>query len=400
MPKTSSGRKRGGKNRGYFYRKGRGWHVVDSGQMIALLDSQGNKLKDPKLPDRVVREAHARWLLGKDTQRQAEEIETIEETNVTVLQVCQAYLANAKATGAAKTHHDRADTLFDFCFGLPPQFRRKDGKEAEPLTTARKREMADHRIHEGYGRLVVSDLLPLHIDQWLNAHPTWKGGRRTRIQAVKRALNYAKDAGLIAKNPIRGYRTPRPVSRVTYITPEQEKACYEHARRALAMAIRVCIRTGARPGSEFAALTAKHVKIEDGRMEWKFAAEEIKTRRPRVIRIRDPHIIQIVKEAVKRHPTGPLFRNAAGKPWRRESLSLGFRLLKRRLRKHGIEMDDDACMYSCRHTYAKRILQGYWNQKPTNIETLARLMGNSPQVCREHYLQWSEIDNDPLWDAC
>jgi len=30
---------------------------------------------------------------------------------------------------------------------------------------------------------------------------------------------------------------------------------------------------------------------------------------------------------------------------------------------------------------------------------LARLMGNTPQVCRDHYLQWSEIDNDLLWDA-
>ena len=57
-------------------------------------------------------------------------------------------------------------------------------------------------------------------------------------------------------------------------------------------------------------------------------------------------------------------------------------------------------MYATRHTYAKRTLQGYWTGKATNIETLARLMGNSPQVCREHYLQWSEIDNDPLWEAC
>lgn len=39
------------------------------------------------------------------------------------------------------------------------------------------------------------------------------------------------------------------------------------------------------------------------------------------------------------------------------------------------------------YTFAKRVLQGYWSGKSTNIEMLAKLMSNSPQVCRDHYLQ-------------
>ena len=247
---------------------------------------------------------------------------------------------------------------------------------------------------------MLSDLKPLHIDQWLNAHPTWKGGRRSRIQAVKRAINYAKESGLIAANPIYGYKTPRPVSRVTNITPKQEAACLELANHALRMAIKVCIRTGARPGSEFAKLSAKHVFDRGDRMEWKFQPDEAKTRTLRIIRIRDPEVMQIVRQQMKHHKRGPLFLNTRGAPWTRESLAGGFRALKERLkRRKGIELDADACMYSCRHTYAKRILQGHWSGKATNIETLARLMGNSPQVCRDHYLQWSEIDNDPVWEV-
>jgi len=61
----------------------------------------------------LVREAHARFLLSKQAR-------PAQRCQVTVLEVCQAYLENTKATGAAKTHSDRADTLFDFCFGLPP----------------------------------------------------------------------------------------------------------------------------------------------------------------------------------------------------------------------------------------------------------------------------------------
>jgi hypothetical protein len=61
--------------------------------------------------------------------------------------------------------------------------------------------------------------------------------------------------------------------------------------------------------------------------------------------------------------------------------------------------DRDCVLYSTRHTYAKRILQGYWSGKPTNIETLARLMGNSPAICRAHYLQWDETSTEFLWQS-
>ena len=102
---------------------------------------------------------------------------------------------------------------------------------------------------------------------------------------------------------------------------------------------------------------------------------------------------------MKLHKTGPIFRSKSGKPWTKKNLSQRFRFLKYKLVKMGVEFDSDCCMYSCRHTYAKRTLEGYWTGKATNIETLARLMGNSPQVCRDHYLQWSTVDNEFLWES-
>lgn len=396
MTKKKQGRKRGGRNRGYFFRKGRGWYATESGRMIPLRYEDGEHIKDARANEADVKEAHARWLLDRNVEQVSDE----PEDAVTMLEVCQAYLANVKATGAVRTLRNRADTLFDFCFGLPPQFRNKTDDRTVPLTPQRKREAAKMRIHDGYGQLLFSDLKPLHVDQWLNAHPTWTaGGRRTRIQALKRAVNYCKERGLIDRNPIHGYSTPRSRGRVTYLTPEQEEACYENCKPEAGLAIRVCIRTGARFGCEFAAVTAKHVVDHGDRMEWVFKSDESKTGRLRIIRITDPDIIAAVRRQMERYPQGPLFRNSKGTPWIETNLSQRFRTMKRRLARKGIELDADACMYSCRHTYAKRILQGYWSGKPTNIETLARLMGNTPQVCRDHYLQWSMIDNDPLWDA-
>jgi hypothetical protein len=88
-------------------------------------------------------------------------------------------------------------------------------------------------------------------------------------------------------------------------------------------------------------------------------------------------------------------------PWKADNLTVAFTRLRRRVeRVEGIQFDADACMNTCRHTYAKRTLQGYWTGKPTTTETLARLMGNTPQVCWEHYVQWCEAYNTALWEAC
>src|SRR5262249_52687987 len=155
---------------------------------------------------------------------------------------------------------------------------------------------------------------------------------------------------MISANPIRGYKVPKAIGRVTYLTPEQEAAIYKKAKPGFAKAIKVCIRTGARPGCEFAAVTAQHVTDYGDRMEWVFQPHESKTKILRTIRIVDAEIMAIVREQIKEFPEGPIFRNAQGKPWTREALSERFRDIKHRLADQGIKFDKDACMYSCRHT--------------------------------------------------
>lgn len=401
MAQKRRGRKKGGRNRGFYYRKGRGWYAVEGSQRIPLRYENGEHIKAQDADGRDIQEAHARYLLERQET-------PVAQDTTTVMEACLAYLAEAKANGAPKTHADRADTLFDFCFGIPPEYRsyckhdqfRNGDTKAKRFTNAMQKEAETKRIHNGYKDVVIPELRRLDIDQWLNAHKTWtSGGRRSRIQAVKRAFNYAVESGILAANPIRGYRTPKVQSRVTYITPDQEEALLADANPALKMALCVCIRTGARFGCEFIELTRSHVIDHGDRMEWRFKASESKTGKLRIIRITDTDIIRITRVQMEKHRSGPVFRAHAGDPWTKKNLSQRFRFLKYRLQKRGVEFDADCCMYSTRHTYAKRTLEGYWTGKPINIETLARLMGNSPQVCRDHYLQWSVVDNEFLWDA-
>ena len=165
----------------------------------------------------------------------------------------------------------------------------------------------------------------------------------------------------------------------------------------------MCIRTGARPGAEFAKLAAKHIKDKGDRMEWVFQVHENKTgkqtRRPRIIRITDSETIKIVREQIAKYPQGPIFRNTRGTAWLRKNLELSFRKAKVKLQKDGIELDIDACMYSCRHTYAKRVLQGYWTGKQTNIETLLGSWA-IPRKCAETITcNGRESYEEPLWEC-
>ena len=147
-------------------------------------------------------------------------------------------------------------------------------------------------------------------------------------------------------------------------------------------------------------MEARHVEVDEkGNMVWWFSAKEAKVKsKPRVVRI--PRcIVPLVEEAMQKHPTGKLFRDSHGKPWTVDTLRGEFAKLRRRLLRQKVPIDKGDVMYTCRHTYAKRMLAGYWTGKPLTIEFLAALMGNSPKICWEHYAQWCDKYTEPLWES-
>ena len=380
----------GSRNVGYFFRQGRGWYTQiaepardDNGNLKlnakgnpivkrrfqALTDDNGKPLRSKATPRAEVKAAYQRAMGAP----------VVPVDGVTVQEVCDAYLDNISDSGT--TYEMRRDILYDFCTGYAPGHRTSGAGE---------------RIHAGYADRAVASLRPLDVDRWIQAHKGWKGSKRTKIQAIQRALNYGVESALIQASPLKGYRVPKNTARVTYITPEQEAALIAEAKPAMALAIKVLIRTGARPGIEFAALTAKHVRDEGDRMAWVFPPRKTKKREEmRILRITDKDVIAAVRERMGNK--GPIFRSSRGTAWTVRNLSHRFRVLRNKVAKT-IEFDEECVLYSCRHTYAKRTLQGYWSGKPTNIETLARLMDNTPQVCQAHYLQWDKSYEQPLWD--
>lgn len=365
-----------------WFRSGRGWYVTEGGSAVKLLDQQGNHITE-RNDRKGAQHAYAAYLLATEKQR-------TDGDRMPLMEVCRAYLEHAEKHASPATLKMRAEMLFDFCTGYPPRFR----DSAEKPTPKDK-------IHPGLREKPVGDLIGKDIEKWLDAHPDWNGTRRIAIQAVKRCLNYCKKMGLISANPIRGYKVGQPGSRVVYFTPEQEAAILAVVKKPTALVLQVCIRTGVRPYSEFAELEARHVEETSRGQLWRFPATEHKTGKqtgkPRIIYVPE-EIAVIVRDLVKRFPAGKLFRNTIGKPWGKSSLKPSFQRIRKRLAKKGMVLDRQACWYACRHTYAKRMLGGFWGQQVTE-NNLARLMGTSVAVIHKHYGQWVESYDDPMWQA-
>jgi len=213
---------------------------------------------------------------------------------------------------------------------------------------------------------------------------------RIQAQAVRRMFNWAHENGYLRQTiavPI-----PAAGARVTCLSPEQEVALLAVCNASTCRAFKVLIRTGMRP-TEFCLWSAdgsRRVVDHGNRIEIRFAAGEIKTGKARIVRVTDSDIMEIIRKGCL---------NRAGGAWKVRSLSGAFLRARKRAERDGMTFDADCCLYSTRHTFAKRVLTGYWTGKPCSIEVLATLMGNSPSICRRYYLEWAEEYAEPLWQA-
>lgn len=379
-------RAKGKRTRGYWYIKRLKYWVASEGKSaIPLLDEQGNRIRCPDDAEGA-KLAYARYLLDRQKRESLAEEQQATGAHMPMMEVCRRYLAYCQKHGAEATFTLRAGILFDFCQGFPAEFKNATDKPPE-----------SERIHKGYARTAVGKLTKQDVRDWIEAHPRWKTGR-AQIQALRRAICFCIDEGLIPANPIRGVKVEQPGKRVTYFTDEQEKAIYEHASPEFALAIYVCIRTGARNG-EFAHLEKRHVyEMDNGEQRWIIPKGEAKVKtKDRVIFVPDD-VAEIVRERLAKQPKGKVFRNTEGNRWTPAAWKSAFKRLRDTLAENGTALDDDAVMYTARHTFAKRMLGGYWGP-PVTLEVLAGLMGNTPKICYQHYAQWASQYTDPLRGA-
>lgn len=348
------------------------WYCTEPGtkKRVPLLDEEGNRIRGKENRE-AARVALARIKVADELSTPGQPVPDVW----TVAKVCDVYLTDLHLTASPAWATQVERWLNDLC---------------------------------GYcGALTVAEFKKKHLRTWLQQHTTWNDNtQRNVIGSAVAAFNFCCRFDDLDVNPVAGYKKPTATPRVTAFSPDEEQAIYEAANEALGLFIKACILTGARPYSELAKVTADHVvetpqgmyyllkaRSADGRHGHKSAKKTGKDRR---IMLCD-EMERITRRLVLTAPKGsgiPLFRTSRGRPWKKTNCVQQFLQLKKKLR-----LPDDRCVYSARHTYAKRLLSGYYTGQPVTIEVLAGLMGNTPKVCWDHYAQWADQYIGPLWQA-
>jgi integrase len=150
-----------------------------------------------------------------------------------------------------------------------------------------------------------------------------------------------------------------------------------------------------------AKVKAEHVEDTPRGMMWRVCPS--KTKKTRKIPVR-PEVAALTRKLMKTAPTRsglPLFRNLHGNPWKQVTGVRRFLTIKSKLGWVGDDPRARYSSYSCRHSFAHRILSGYWNGGAgCSIEVLAELLGDSPAVAFQRYgKEWGQHYQEPLWAA-
>jgi integrase len=152
---------------------------------------------------------------------------------------------------------------------------------------------------------------------------------------VRRLVNWAILQGYISTDPLKGLQMPAATRREVWLTRDEFKRVLGAIREDwFRQLVTVAFETGCRP-QEIFAVEARHFDVSNSR--WVFPVPESKGKRqPRVVYL-TPLAEQITATLIEKHPTGKLFRNAAGKPLRKVTGISAFYRLRRRLGRLAME---------------------------------------------------------------
>ena len=252
------------------------------------------------------------------------------------------------------------------------------------------------------GALPVAELRKGHVSMWLESRPTWRSSAtcRSAMSTVMAAFNYAQEMHDVT-NPLKGLKRPPLQPRLHSLSPEEEQAVYRAAGKYFRDFLLAAIHTGLRPFCELAQLKAEDVEETERGMMWRVYSS--KTKKTRKIPVR-PEVAKVTRRLMTTAAKGtglPLFRNGRGNRWRKDAGVSQFQRIKKRLGWDKDPIRSKYSCYSCRHTFAHRMLSGYWNGGAgCSIETLAELIGNTPKVAFDHYgREWGQHYQEPLWAA-
>lgn len=214
------------------------------------------------------------------------------------------------------------------------------------------------------------------------------GSHRNCVVGLLAAFNWATRSKLLAENPLTGIEKEPSSSRGAESLIGNDAAEVEASHRKILAAalphyrplIQALKDTGARPGELIAARAADFrpeigalvFHKESTRRRDQFSHKTAKRKDRTIFLTGDT--LALVRELVKKYPTGQLFRKKSGRPFLKFNVTDRFIKLQKKVKMPHLTA------YSYRHQFATDMLKG-----GCDVDSLAQMMGNSPMVIRQHY---------------
>jgi integrase len=265
------------------------------------------------------------------------------------------------------------------------------------------RTMLDPAIAD-FGHVKVRELKPLIVNDWITRmasreprgreRPWNSSTQNTALCYLSRAFNWAKEQGILHRNPVAGIAKPeRRVRGKEVAMPEAlQDLLIEVAHPALGKFLRMMRGTGCRPGEAIHA-EFKHYRPEVGAVvfpwnpppgEWRWKTAK-KTKRDRVIYLPPDLQTMVEGEITARGGTGRIFLTARGKHFTTTTLTNRMLALAQHPRVidwcRANQFDARKIMaYSFRHSYITRMLKA-----ACPIKLLADLCGTSVNMIEKTY---------------
>lgn len=202
------------------------------------------------------------------------------------------------------------------------------------------RSFTDYLKARGRQSLLVKDLAPHHVLDWVNSHEWSDGTKNGACRAVQRAFNWALKRGRLKLNPIATIdRKPSPGRREEIISPAEYAELMKHVKdgcfRDLLIVSWEC---GCRPQE---SLRVERRHVNESHKRWEFPTRGAKGKKTvRFVCLTD-NALEITRKLMRKHPEGRLFRLGPA------SVNCSFVRLRHKMgravmKQRGIVVDDEA----------------------------------------------------------
>ncbi len=194
------------------------------------------------------------------------------------------------------------------------------------------------------GNKPARDLVVFDVTEWVDGKTRWKETSAYNARRFAfRVFTWAKEQGLIAKNPLEGLKKGKPNPRMRALGDDEFHLLLQAARGEFKTFLFALRQTGARP-KEVRTVQWKHVKTD----RWVFPEHKTDayTTKPRTVYLTPPMqrlMLTLPKDS------SYVFLNKRGKPWTMNAVRLQIARLKKKLK-----LSSDVCAYLIRHEWGTR----------------------------------------------